>query len=612
MRSPFLDRLEQGPMLADGGMGSMLYAAGVDYRRSLDEQNLVNPTLVQSIHRRYIEAGAELIETNTFGANRFMLANHGLSDRVRDVNFWGVKIAREAREITGESVFLAGALGPTGLAKRPGANVSSSEVEDSFREQIEALLEAGPDVLVLESFTDLAELELAVRVARASCELPVVAQLTFTDDGVTLSGQVPGDAARALEAAGADVIGANCSVGPQGIHEVLAAMRPHTKRPLSGMPNAGLPGYVEGRFFYLSSPQYFADYTKRLLGTGVSLIGGCCGTTPEHITAMAAVIREQRPAVTVRIPSSIPVQSPEPERAENHGPTPLSQKLAAGRFVCSVEIDPPRGSNPTKVVAGAALLKEAGADVINIGDSPMARVRMSALATATIIQREVGIDTIIHFTSRDRNLMGLQADLLGAHSLGVRNILALTGDPPRLGNHPNATGVWDVDSIGLVAVLKRLNEGQDWSGSSIGRATDFFVGCAVNPTADDLETEIERFRRKIANGADFVMTQPFYDPKVWEDFLAQIGKLPVPVIVGIMPLQSSKHTEFLHNEVPGITIPDYVRERMRKAGERGIAEGLALSRDLLDAVRGHCQGVYFMPSFGRYEIVAEMVRSLRD
>lgn len=609
---PLLERLRAGPLLVDGAMGTMLYARGVDFREGFEGLNLHRRDLVQGIHRDYIAAGAEAIETNTFGGNRFRLAEHGLADRVRDVNFWGVKIAREAREVAGEPVFVLGAVGPTGVALLPGAPVTPAEIRDAFREQMDALVEAGADALILETFTSLAELRLAYEAARAACDLPVIAQLTFTAEGLTLAGDPPEEAARALDAWGADVIGVNCSVGPQGVYEVVQRMRQMTQRPLSALPNAGFPARVAGRYAYFSTPAYFAEYAKRFAQAGVAMIGGCCGTTPEHIAAMRQAIGTARSGHVVATRVIVaPAAAAEPSDAAQ-GPTELARKLAQKKFVVSVELDPPKGINPSKVLAGARLLRDVGVDCINIGDSPMARVRMSCLATAYLIQQHVGLETIIHFTTRDRNLMGLQSDLMGAHAMGVRNVLALTGDPPSLGTYPGATGVWDVDSIGLIAILKRLNQGEDWAGTSIGRPAAFFVGCAVNPNAEDLAAELERFRRKLDAGADFVMTQPLYDLPTLERFLERTGPIPVPVLLGVMPVQSYKHAEFLHHEVPGITIPDAIRERMRQAGEHGMREGIQLAQEFLAEAQRYVQGVYLMPSFGRYEMVAELVKVLRE
>jgi methionine synthase / methylenetetrahydrofolate reductase(NADPH) len=612
VKHPLLERLQAGPLLCDGAMGTLLYAHGVPYERCFDELNLIQPDLIQRIHQEYLAAGAEIVETNTFGANRFKLARHGLESRVRDINFRAVKIAREAREVSGQPVFLAGAVGPSGRALAPAGAISPDEARAAFSEQIEALLEAGADLLILETFPDLDELRQAILAAREVCDLPVVAQISFADDGTTLTGRGPAEVAGALAELDVVAIGVNCGLGPQLALDVVQQMQSVEGVYLATQPNAGFPSRLEGRFQYYSTPEYFAEYTRRFAEAGVRLIGGCCGTTPRHTAAMRQALDELRPEQAVRPISGVTLSRP-PEVVEvpaTAGPTPWAQKLQAGKFVVSVELDPPKGLNPTKIVQGAQYLAGLGVDSINIGDSPMARVRMSCIALAVLIQRQTGLDTIIHFTTRDRNLMALQSELLGAHALGIRNVLALTGDPPRVGNYPNATGVWDVDSIGLVKVLRQLNQGLDWAGNSIGRPASFEIACAVNPVADDLELELDRFRRKIEAGAHFAMTQPLYDLEQLEQFVDRVGPLPIPLILGVMPLQSYKHAEFLHNELPGVSIPAAIRERMRQAGERGQAEGVLQAQEFLSAAQRHVQGVYFMPSFGRYEMVGELVKVL--
>ncbi len=610
--APFLERLARGPILGDGAMGTQLHARGIPFERCFDELNLSEPRIVEEIHRAYIAAGAEIVETNTFGANRIKLARFGLEDKVRDINFRAVKIARGAREIAGEPVFLAGSVGPIGQHLEPVGRATLAQAQAAFSEQIEALLEGGADLLVLETFTNLPELLAAVSAARVTCDLPVVAQMTFAEDGLTLSAEEPSQVVRALEQAGVDVIGVNCGVGPQVALQVLETMRPLSRLPLSGQPNAGLPARVEGRFFYFASPNYFAEFAQRAAAAGVAYIGGCCGTTPAHIAAMSAALKPKAAAVPRERLRRAPPPAPDLVPAEALPPTPFAQRLQEGGFVISVEIDPPRGLNPTKCIMGARLIREAGADAINIGDSPMARVRMSALSLAVMIQQQVGVDVIIHFTTRDKNLMAVQAELLGAHALGVRNVIALTGDPGSVGDYPSATGVWDVDSIGLIKILHRLNEGYDWLGTSIGKAASFTVACAVNPSAEDMDKELDRFQQKIAAGAHVAMSQPIYDLQTLEEFFARTGPLPIPFLLGVMPLQSARHAEFIHNEVPGIVVPAALRERMRRAGENGIQEGLQQARELLEQTRNLVQGVYLIPSFGRYEMVADLVRMLRE
>jgi homocysteine S-methyltransferase len=593
-------------------MGTQLHARGIPFERCFDELNLTDAHIVEEIHRAYIAAGAEVIETNTFGANRIRLARFGLEDKVRDINFRGVKIARSAREISGEQVFLAGSVGPIGQQLEPVGRATLREAEAAFREQVEALLEGGADLILLETFTNLPELLAAVTAARSACDLPVVAQMTFAEDGLTLSAEEPSQVVQALSVAGVDVIGVNCGVGPDIALQVIEAMRSLTELPLSAQPNAGLPARVDGRFFYFASPEYFRDFAQRAVAAGVTYVGGCCGTTPAHISAMRAALHPKAPAQAKGRPRPVVTAAHEVVAGELLPPTPFAQRLQSGAFVVSVEIDPPRGLNPAKNIAGARLIKEAGADAINIGDSPMARVRMSALPLALLIQQQVGIDTLIHFTTRDKNLMALQAELLGAHALGVRNIIALTGDPGTAGDYAAATGVWDVDSIGLIKILKRLNEGFDWLGTSIGKAASFTIACAVNPSAEDLDKELDRFRQKIEAGAHVAMSQVLYDRETLERFFDRTGALPIPFLLGVLPLQSSRHAEFMHNEVPGIVVPERLRDRMRKAGENGLQEGLEQARELLEETRDLVQGVYLMPSFGRYEVVADLVRGLRQ
>ncbi len=610
-------------------MGTMLYARGISFERCFDELNLSNPGLVQEIHRAYIRAGAEMIETNTFGANRFKLSNHGLQTKTREINRQGVKIAREAREITGELVFVLGSVGPLGQWLVPMGQVSEEEAFTAFREQIEALLEGGADGIILETFSDLRELKLAVAAARAvTRDLPLVAQMTFTDDEDTLTGNTPEQIAAELLALQVDILGANCSVGPAGIfravERMVSALHATHSTPLpylSVMPNAGLPARIGERYIYLSSPQYFADYVRRfVVDLGVAVVGGCCGTTPDHIAAMRAALDTLSPSTERRV---IVVERPEPgPRAEPaRGPSEvaltLREKLKQHRWVTSVELDPPRGLNPRKMLEGAAMLKEMGVDCINIGDSPLAKVRMGSIALATMIQQQVQLETIIHFTTRDRNLMALQSDLIGAHALGIRNVIALTGDPPRMGDYPNATAVYDIDSIGLIKIIKRLNEGRDWAGTSIGTSADFLVACALDMVwANSDPNEMDRLHRKLDAGADFIMTQPIYDAAILREFLnrytARFGRLDRPILLGVLPLMSSRHAEFLHNEVPGITLTDEARRRMREAGERGVEEGLRLAQELLTEAKDYVAGTYLMPSFGRYEVCGELVKMLED
>ncbi len=619
--NPFLKRLEQGVVLADGAMGTVLYERGITFDRSFDLLNLQEPALVQSIHRDYIRAGAELIETNTFGASRIRLASHGESQDARRVNRVGAQLARNAREEVGEAVFVAGAMGPLGKPVAPLGTITKDEALEAYVEQVEGLVEGGVDLLIIETQTDLEEMKLAIQAVRQVTDLPLVAEMTFTEDERTLYGAYPEDVVRVTESLGVNVLGANCSVGPQKLLEIVQRLRRRTKLPISVMPNAGMPRFVSGRFLYLASPDYFADYAVRFKAAGASLIGGCCGTTPAHIRRMKeALVRppagtvEEVAADRATAPPSppLPIPAEEPESSDPASRSLLARKLANHEFVVSVEVDPPRGARPKKMIEGAQFLKSSGVDVINVADSPMARVRMSSLALASMISQQVGVETILHFTCRDRNLMGIQSDLMGAHALGIRNILALTGDPPRAGDYPNATAVFDVDSVGLIRVLKQLNAGTDLAGNSIGEPTRFMIGCAVNPASEDIEAELEKFQRKIEAGAEFTMTQPLYELEPLTRFLEAVGKRRVPVLLGLLPLQSHRHAEFLHNEVPGINIPDHAREAMKKAGDKGIEVGIEMCRALLLKAKDLVEGAYLMPSFGRYEVVARVAEVVRS
>ena len=622
MRSAFLERLATGtPILFDGAMGTYLYAQGVPYERCFDELNLLQADLVQAVHRAYIAAGAEVIETNTFAANRVRLAAYGLEHRVRDINFRGVKVAREAREVSGEPVFLAGSVSSIGQPLAPVGTIWPDEARAIFIEQIEALLEAGVDLLVLETFSSPLELREAVLAARSvSADLPIVAQVSVDEDGTTLAGATPVDIIGALAALRVDAVGVNCGVGPQAALQALQHMRPLTQLPLSAMPNAGHPTTQGGRQIYVSTPEYFADYARRFVEAGASIIGGCCGTTPAHVAAMRSALPGSRAAVASK-GTLVQVERPvadggapalEP-RAEAE--SPLARKVRAGEFIISVEVDPPRGINPNKMLQGASLLKDAGADCVDVGDSPMARVRMSCIAFAALCEQRVGIETLIHFTTRDRNLMALQSELLGAHALGIRNVIALTGDPPQMGSYPSATGVWDVKAPGFIRIIKQLNQGVDWAGNSIGRPTNFLIACAVNPMADDLEYELDWYHQKVEAGADFAITQPLYDLEQLDRFFSRVPHPKIPTIVEIMPLQSYKHAEFCHNELAGVVIPQEHLARMKAAGERGMDVGFELAHQFLLDVFDRVDGVLLVPSFHRYEMVAELVREtvrLRD
>jgi homocysteine S-methyltransferase len=619
MAHPFTTALEERPLLFDGAMGTMLYEAGRSLDECLDALNLTQPEIVTGIYRAY---SADVIETNTFGANRVRLEHHGMADKVRDINFRAVKLAREEREISGRPVLVAGSVGPTGRTIAPIGTLSIEEATATFREQIDALIEAGVDLLVIETMGSVDEMTAALDAARACTDLPIVALMTFAEDGRTLSGHDPETVVPILAAYGVSVIGANCSVGPQRVLNVVRRMRavcdtlPGERPEVAAIPNAGYPTMVGARLIYRSSPEYFAGFATKAVEQGARVVGGCCGTTPEHIAAMRQVLDARRSAAsgTAETPPTVEIR-PAWSRTIGEGdtiePTRIKQLLGK-KFLRCVEIDPPKGLNPQKALDGARLLKDAGVDAINVADSPMARVRMSAMTLCYLIQHEVDVETIIHFTTRDRSLMGLQSELLGAHAAGVRNILALTGDPPNLGDYADSSAVYDVDSIGLIRVITRLNGGEDSAGASIGHGANFTIACAIDPTRDDLKEEARRMHAKLEAGADFVMTQPIFDVKVWTTFLKYFGeeRLPVPVMIGVLPLQSSRHAEFLHNEVPGIVLTDRARDRMRKAGSEGRKEGITMAQELLLELVPYADGTYIMPSFGRYEVAAEVISVL--
>lgn len=652
MTHPFLEALRTKPLLCDGAMGTLLYARGASPETCFEQLNVTRPDLVQQVHIDYINAGAEVIETNSFGGNRFRLANFGLEKDVWQFNVWAAKVARNAREIAGHPVFVAGSVGPTGKLLAPIGDVTKTDLEEAFREQMEGLLAGGVDLFVIESMASPVEMAVAVRAARKLSKLPVVAQFSFTTEGNTIFGTNPEDAARLLWELGderPDVIGINCGAGPGPVLESLQRLADALAHlgltpeqvGLSCMPNAGLPGRVGNRFMYISRPDYCASFVEPYITAGARLIGGCCGTTPEHVAALRKAIDQyleshsqhaeaehkrfpknpEDASDTIAESAPVRVTSRDLHAAESKAlkDPPIFEGIASrlrtndpSNFFISVELDPPKGAVPRKLLQAATMLRDAGADTINVGDSPMAKVRMSALATCLLIQQKVGIETIIHFTTRDRNLMGIQADLLGCQALGVRNVIALTGDPPSTGNYPHVTAVYDVDSVGLIKIISQLNRGEDLGGNTIGSPTTLTIACALNPTAENRALEKERLRKKLDAGAHLIMTQPIYQLSDLTDFLDDFGPCEVPILAGVMPLHSSKHAEYLHNEVPGISIPEHVRKAMEKAGDNGAKVGIELAEELLSEIRHVIAGIYLVPSFGRYEDICGMVTRLKS
>jgi len=602
----------------DGAMGTMLYSRGVFINQCYDELNLRAPDLVRDIHRQYVSAGAEVLETNSFGANRLKLTQHGLQDQVKELNRAAAKVAREAAN---DRVLVAGAVGPLGVRLEPYGPTSKDEACGIFREQMEGLAEGGVDLFILETFGDLEEIEQAIRAARlVDATKPVIAQMTIGSDYRTPYGAAPDAVVRALDAWGADVIGLNCSVGPQIILECIEKMTPLTRRKLSAQPNAGMPRDVGGRSMYMASPEYMATYARHLVQAGAKIVGGCCGTTPEHIHAMVEGIRPLAPRLANvsagagrPTPGFVPTTEGRPSPAE---PVPFGErsrwagKLARGEFVSSVEIVPPRGVDATRMLTDTRRLKDAGVDAVNVPDGPRAQSRMGALLTSVLIEQQVGIETVIHYACRDRNLLGMLSDLLGASAVGLRNLLVVTGDPPKMGPYPDATAVFDVDSIGLTNLVNHLNHGLDPGGNAIGKPTCFAIGVGVNPVAIDLEQELKRFNWKVDAGAEFAITQPVFDAAQLEKFFKRVGDNHIPVIAGIWPLVSVRNAEFLANEVPGVSVPDDVIARMRRANEKSkehaVAEGIAIAREMLDRVRSLVQGIQVSAPFGKVELALDV------
>jgi homocysteine S-methyltransferase len=592
----------------DGAMGTMLYSKGFYLNVCYDELSLKQPKLVQEVHEAYVRAGAEIIETNTFGANPVKLGSYGLADDTEKINRAAAELARTA---AAGRASVVGAIGPLGVRIEPFGATSREEAFAHFQRQVQGLLAGGVDGFILETFSDVDEIHEALRAVQSLSDLPVIAQMTVGDDGLTHYGTAPETFAKQLTAWGADGVGVNCSVGPAGVLEAVEKLAKATDRPISAVPNAGLPKDVGDRKIYLASPEYMASYARRMIEAGARIVGGCCGTTPEHIKKIrdyvASVVPRHQPVVVSRDLVAPPAGVEAVPLAER---SRWGAKLAAGELVTSVEIVPPRGVDPAPMFAQCRALKAAGVDAVNVPDGPRAQSRMGALLSSLMIQREVGIETVTHYSCRDRNLLGMLSDVLGAAAAGLRNILIVTGDPPKMGPYPDATAVFDIDAIGLTNLVYRLNHGLDPGGNPIGQPTRFAIGVGVNPAAIDLDRELSRFAWKVDAGADFAVTQPVFDPAQLEQFLKRVEQFRVPIVAGIWPLLSLRNAEFLANEVPGVAVPESVLGRMRQAQDKGkeaaLAEGVKIAREMFQQVKGTVQGVQVSAPFGKVEVALEV------
>jgi len=630
-----LDRLvdPERIVLFDGAMGTMLYQRGVFINQCYDELNLRSPDLIREIHRQYVKSGAEVLETNSFGANRLKLTQYGLEGQVKEINRSAAQLARAVADEAEHPVLVAGAIGPLGVRLEPYGPTSEADARAVFHEQMASLKEGGADLFILETFGDLHEIKEAIRAAReVDPSMPVVAQMTIGADHRTSYGATAEDVARALDGWGADVIGLNCSVGPQIILECIERMVSVTRRKLSAQPNAGMPRDVGGRSMYMASPEYMATYARHLIHAGAKVLGGCCGTTPDHIKAICEGIRPLNPRLRAEgrgqraegRAQSAESGAQSTERTQSHQPSALraqpsapftersrfAGRIAAGEFVTSVEIVPPRGVDGSRMIADVRKLKDAGVDAVNVPDGPRAQSRMGALLTSVLIEQQVGIETVTHYACRDRNLLGMLSDLLGAAAIGLRNLLIITGDPPKMGPYPDATAVFDIDSIGLTNLVRNLNRGLDPGGNAIGEPTKFAIGVGVNPAAIDAAHELRRFEWKVEAGAEFAITQPVFDAAQLEKFLGSIAHVRIPVIAGIWPLVSLRNAEFLANEVPGVSVPAEVITRMRRASEKSkehaTAEGIAIAREMLARVREVVQGAQVSAPFGKVELALQV------
>jgi homocysteine S-methyltransferase len=602
----------------DGAVGTRLYDKGVYINRSYDELNLTAPDLVREVHGEYVRAGAEIIETNTYGATEHKLQSYGLDKSLREIN---IAAARLARDAAGERAFVAGAIGPLGLRIEPYGPTSFDEAKEMFKAQAEALLEGGVDLFVLETFSDLSEIRQAIRAIQEICDLPVIAQMTIQMDGNTSFGTTPEVFTTRLDEWGADVIGLNCGVGPALVLSAIETMRPVTKKKLSVQPNAGLPRDVQGRQMYMCSPEYMATYARRFIQVGASFIGGCCGTTPAHIKLLADAIRSISPRQTKVFVKEQPARIQDLKPADVNV-VPLAErsnwgrKIANGEFATSVEVLPPKGCDAEKTLETIRLLKEAGVDAVNVPDGPRAQTRMSAQATSVLIEQRIGIEAVLHYCCRDRNLLGMMSDLLGAAALGLHNLLLITGDPPKMGPYPDATAVFDIDAIGLTNMVNKLNHGLDLGNNPIGCPTAFTIGVGVNPGAVNLEEEIRRFEWKVEAGAEYAITQPVFDTEQLREFLKKIEHVRIPIVAGIWPLVSFRNAEFLHNEVPGVRVTAEILERMRvasdKSKEAARDEGIAIARESLLEVRDLIQGVQVSAPFGNVRYALQVFEALPE
>lgn len=603
-KTSILQRLQSEVLIGDGAIGTMLYAKGVSLDSNFEHLNLIRPGLVAELARDYVAAGAQVIETNTFGANYPKLSAIGLGHKVEEINRAGARIAREA---AGTVALVAGSVGPLVPLKGGEHDLGIEQIEDAFRVQCRSLAEGGVDFLLLETFTSLRQLQLAVAVGRET-GLPVCASLAFLEGGRSGDGSSVENFCQAMEAAGADIIGANCGAGPLELLKVIKRLAALTDRPISAYANSGFPEYLDGRYIYRATPDYFADMAAEMAAAGANLVGGCCGTTPVHITALARTLHDCRPAVRSKKPL---ITVTEPAQPPHTAPSFLDNW--GKRTVITVELDPPKGLDCSRIIDGCRRLKEAGADAINLAENPLARPRMGNIALGSLIQREVGIEVIVHITGRDRNLIGMQSDLMGACLLGIRSILAVTGDPTTMGDHAGATSVFDLHSFTLIKLLSDMNSGVNALGNPIGSGTGFTIGAAFNPNTQNMAVQAGRLRKKIAGGARFTQTQPMYDPAVLFEALEATRDCAIPFLPGIMPLVSERNAEYLNNEVPGITVPDAVRARMKGLDkEAGVQEGLAIAREFIDATFSRVQGFYLIPPFGKYELAVELINHIQQ